>query len=224
MASWQGYGAGVPSPGWYHHLFTQPDRPVIRWLVAVAALLREEGQPVSSAHVIEAVRLAETLAVLRGRPLPGLAEVTEATRAVLCDGEELRVALVDRRMVVGERLGEVPPETPSVPLVADVAATQRRLRMRPSPLVSQLDLDLRREIDLDRSRLLHRLGLLGVAWGEPLRRPARPRHVLGVVAGGLAAAVRRRSDRGRRLRHDRTGGRHRQGGRAGRGGGRRCPR
>jgi Family of unknown function (DUF5682) len=68
----QGYGAGVASPGWYHHLFTAPDRIVERWLVAVAALLRDEDLPVSSAHVIEATRLAETLAVLRGRPAAGL--------------------------------------------------------------------------------------------------------------------------------------------------------
>jgi hypothetical protein len=167
LASWQGYGAGVTSPGWYHHLFTTPDRPVTRWLVAVAGLLREEGQAISSAHVIEAVRLAESLSGLRGRPLPGLAEVTEATRAVLCDGEDLRLALVHRKMVVGELLGSVPPETPSVPLVGDVTATQRRLKLKPSPLVAELKLDLRRDIDLDRSRLLHRLRLLGVAWGEP---------------------------------------------------------
>src|SRR5262245_45081459 len=168
LASWQGYGAGVTSPGWYHHLFTEPDRPVTRWLVAVATLLRGEGQPVSSAHVIEAVRLAETLAVLRGRPLAGLAEVSEATRAVLCDGDELRMSLVNRKMVVGERLGSVPDRTPSVPLVGDLAATQRRLRMTVASRTSELDLDLRRDIDLDRSRLLHRLGLLGIDWGSPM--------------------------------------------------------
>jgi hypothetical protein len=167
LASWQGYGAGVDSPGWYHHLFTAADRPVGRWLVDVAAMLRGEGQPVSSAHVIEAVRLAETLAVLRGRPLAGLAEVTDATRAALCDGDELRLALVHQRLVVGERLGGVPAETPSVPLAADLEATQRRLRMRPSALVTDLDLDLRRAIDLDRSRLLHRLRLLEIEWGTP---------------------------------------------------------
>jgi hypothetical protein len=167
LASWQGYGAGVDSPGWYHHLFTSPDRPVTRWLVKVAGVLRAEGLPVSSAHVIEAVRLAETLATLRRRPLAGLSELTDATRAVLCDGDDLRVALVDRKLVVGEQLGTVPEETPSVPLVADVAATQRSLRMKPSPLETELELDLRRDIDRNRSRLLHRLRLLGVPWGEP---------------------------------------------------------
>ncbi|HEX6499749.1 MAG TPA: DUF5682 family protein [Micromonosporaceae bacterium] len=167
LASWQGYGAGVSSPGWYHHLFTVPDRPVIRWFVDVAGVLRDEGLPVSSAHVIEAVRLAEALATMRCRPLAGLAEVREATRAVLCDGDELRMSLVDRRLVVGERLGTVPDDIPAAPLVRDVTATRRRLRLAPSALDSGLDLDLRKDVDRQRSHLLHRLRLLGVDWGSP---------------------------------------------------------
>jgi hypothetical protein len=167
LASWQGYGAGVRSPGWYHHLFTTPDRPVERWLVRVAAVLRAEDLPVSSAHVIEATRLAEALAALRGRPLPGLSEVTEATRSVLCEGAELRVELINRKVIVGERLGRVPDDTPAVPLARDVAALQRRLKLAPEALVRDLDLDLRKEFDLERSRLLHRLRLLGVSWGSP---------------------------------------------------------
>jgi hypothetical protein len=169
LASWQGYGAGVSSPGWYHHLFTAPDRVIERWLTAVAGVLRTEGLPISSAHIIEAVRLAETLATLRGRPLAGLAEVTEATRAVLCDGDELRVQLVNRKLVVGERLGEIPADMPGVPLAQDLASTQRSLRLPPSALARDLRLDLRRQIDSDRSRLLHRLRLLDVPWGEPMQ-------------------------------------------------------
>lgn len=166
LAWWTGYGAGVASPGWYNHLFTVDDRIVERWLVDVAQVLREDDLPVSSAHVIEATRLAETLAVLRGRPHAGLSEVTEATRAVLCDGDETRLELVQRKVVVGERLGEVPPETPAVPLVRDVAAAQRRLRFPPQALARDVDLDLRKPTDLGRSRLLHRLRLLGIEWGQ----------------------------------------------------------
>ena len=66
-----GYGAGIESPGWYHHLFTTPDHVVPRWLTKVAGRLREKDLPVSSAHVIEAVRLAEAVATMRGRPSPG---------------------------------------------------------------------------------------------------------------------------------------------------------
>ncbi|RCG29407.1 hypothetical protein DQ384_20335 [Sphaerisporangium album] len=167
LASWSGYGAGITSPGWYDHLFSAPDRPIERWLASAAAVLREEDLPVSSAHVIEAVRLAHSLAVVRGRPLAGLGEVTEAVRAVLCEGDELPVELIQRRMVVGERLGGVPDSTPMVPLQRDLRDRRRRLKLHPEALDRELDLDLRKPLDLDRSRLLHRLGLLGVAWGTP---------------------------------------------------------
>ncbi|GAA3089019.1 DUF5682 family protein [Streptosporangium carneum] len=167
LAAWSGYGAGVTSPGWYHHLFVAPDRPVERWLTSAAGVLREEDLPVSSAHVIEAVRLARSLAVLRGRPLAGLAEATEAVRAVLCEGDDLPVELVQRRMVVGERLGHVPDSTPMVPLQRHLREEQRRLKLKPEALDREHDLDLRKPLDLERSGLLHRLRLLGVDWGTP---------------------------------------------------------
>ncbi len=50
---------------------------------------------------------------------------------------------------------------------SDLAAQQRRLRLKPEALERALDLDLRKEIDLRRSRLLHRLRAIGVPWGEP---------------------------------------------------------
>jgi hypothetical protein len=57
---------------------------------------------------------------------------------------------------------------PAVPLARDLAAQQRSLRLKAEALERALDLDLRRDIDLARSRLLHRLRLLGIPWGEPL--------------------------------------------------------
>ncbi|WP_231640783.1 DUF5682 family protein [Nocardiopsis sp. NRRL B-16309] len=167
LAADSGYGAGVSSPGWYHHLFTAPDRPVHRWLTDAARLLREEGQAVSSSHVIEGVRLSETLSVLRGRPLAGLDEVSEALTSVLCEGETARAALVHRRMAIGERMGAVPPSTPMVPLQRDLAAAQKRMRLKPEPFDRDLDLDLRKESQRERGVLLHRLRVLGVQWGVP---------------------------------------------------------
>ncbi|WP_432134915.1 DUF5682 family protein [Streptomyces sp. bgisy154] len=162
-----GYGAGISSPGWYGHLFAAPDRPVERWLTRVAGLLREEGRTVSPAHVIEAVRLADTLAALRGRPLPGLGEATDAVRAVLCDGSDVPLDLVRDRLEVGDVLGEVPATAPAVPLQRDLDRLQRRLRLRPEARERELELDLRKETDAERGRLLHRLRLLGVEWGRP---------------------------------------------------------
>jgi hypothetical protein len=160
-----GYGAGIRSPGWYDHLFSCAGQPIERWLARAAAVLRDQGIPASSAHVIESVRLAEALAALRGRPLAGLEEVTDAARSVLCEGSDLLTALIQRRLVVGERLGAVPPATPMVPLQRDLQDQQRHLRLRPEPGSRDYDLDLRKPNDLARSRLLHQLALLEVPWG-----------------------------------------------------------
>ncbi|WAU85369.1 DUF5682 family protein [Streptomyces sp. Qhu-G9] len=161
-----GYGAGIDSPGWYGHLFAAADRPIERWMTKVAGLLRDEDRLVSSAHVIEAVRLADTLAAMRGRPLPGLTETTDAVRAVMCEGSDVPLALVHDRLVVGDVLGEVPAAAPAVPLQRDLARLQRRLRLKPEAQQRELELDLRKDTDGGRSRLLHRLRLLGVGWGE----------------------------------------------------------
>ncbi|HEY3111474.1 MAG TPA: DUF5682 family protein, partial [Chloroflexota bacterium] len=161
-----GYGAGVESPGWYDHLWRAPEAVTIGWLASVARLLRGEGIDASSAHVIEAVRLAEALAALRARPLPGLPELDEATLAVLCAGNDLPMRLIHEKLVVGERLGAVPDETPLVPLQVDLAREQRRLRLPPEASQRVRDLDLREPTDLARSHLLHRLSLLDVGWGQ----------------------------------------------------------
>ncbi|MFF4577651.1 DUF5682 family protein [Streptomyces sp. NPDC001373] len=162
-----GYGAGITSPGWYAHLFAARDRPVERWLTRVAGLLREEGRQVSSAHVIEAVRLAETLAAVRGRPVAGLAETLEAARAVMCDGSDVPLALIEDRLVVGDVLGEVPDAAPAVPLQRDLTRRQRSLRLKAEARERELELDLRKDTDAARSLLLHRLRMLGVDWGVP---------------------------------------------------------
>lgn len=173
LAQESGYGAGVTSPGWYAHLFSVTDEPIADWLTRVANTLRRQDLPVSTAHIIEGVRLAEALARLRGRPLPGLAEVTEATRAVLCEGNDLLVDLVTRDLVVGEVMGAVPEGTPTVPLESDLAAICRRLRFKREPVPSTKDLDLRKPTDAERSRLLHRLRLLRVPWGTPAESAVR---------------------------------------------------
>ncbi|MFI1222749.1 MULTISPECIES: DUF5682 family protein [unclassified Streptomyces] len=168
LARHSGYGAGIDSPGWYGHLFDVADRPIERWMTKVAGMLREEDRFVSTAHVIEAVRLAETLAALRGRPLAGLGETTDAVRAVMCEGSDVPLALVRERLIVGETLGEVPDTAPAVPLQRDLTRSQRTLRLKPEASERELDLDLRKETDAARSRLLHRLRLLDVGWGDPV--------------------------------------------------------
>lgn len=167
LAFASGYGAGVTSPGWYHHLYTAQDEPIARWMVRVARLLREEDLDASPASAVEAARAAHALASIRGRPLPGLPEVDDAALAVLCGGSELPLQMIARRLVVGEVLGAVPKGTPMVPLARDLADQQRTTRLKPQASVDARELDLRKPLDLQRSRLLHRLMLLGIPWGAP---------------------------------------------------------
>jgi hypothetical protein len=164
-----GYGAGIQSPGWYEHLWTVEDAVVERWLTRVARLLRAEDLDASSAHVIEAVRLAEALAALRDRPLPGLPELTEAIQTVMCFGSTLPLRLIHEKLIVGERLGAVPATTPMVPLQQDLQREQKRLRFPAEATEKPHDFDLRQPTDRDRSLLLHRLGLLGIPWGKAER-------------------------------------------------------
>lgn len=165
LTFWSGYGAGIESPGYYHHLWAVPENLSASWMARVAQLLREQDMDASSASVIEAVRLAEALAAMRGRPVPGLPELNDATRAVLCFGNDTPLQLIGEKLIVGEMLGEVPEDTPSLPLQQDLQRTQKRLRLAPEATERVLDLDLRKPGDLERSHLLHRLKLLGIPWG-----------------------------------------------------------
>ncbi|HET8843572.1 MAG TPA: DUF5682 family protein [Ktedonobacteraceae bacterium] len=168
-----GYGAGVNSPGWYEHIWTAPDMAMIRWITQAAQLLRSEGLDASSASVIEAVRLGDALAAMRGLPMPGLAELQEAIMTVLCHGNMEPMELIRQRLEIGDLLGEVPSATPAVPLQRDLENKQKRLRFKPTTAIENLDLDLRKEGDRARSQLLHQLRLLGVDWGKPQRGSRR---------------------------------------------------
>jgi hypothetical protein len=128
--------------------------------------LRSEDLDASPANVVEAVRVAETLAAVRDLPAPGLEELREAALATLCSGETEKLDLIRDKLEIGERLGEVPAETPTVPLQRDLERLQKRLRLKPSAEERHLDLDLREESGRARSELLHRLCLISIDWGE----------------------------------------------------------
>ena len=169
LAMRSGYGAGVTSPGWYRLLWEQPEQATMRWLGTVAALLREQDLDVSSAHVIEAVRLAEALAALRGLPRPGLSELRESIVTLYLGGFDDALALVRDALEIGDLLGSVPEGTPTVPLQQDVEAKQRRLRLKPQADEQDKRFDLRKDNDRLKSQLLWQLRILGVRWGEPQR-------------------------------------------------------
>ena len=173
-----GYGAGVISPAWYQLLFHQPHDVVIRWMSKVARLFRKEGMDSSSAHIIEAVRLAETLATLRGLSLPGIEEMREAAVSVFCQGYESQMDLIEQKLIIGDVMGKVPPEIPVIPLQQDLdrqikSTRLSKYRNSTESLWLKADaknprggIDLRKAVDRDKSYLLHRLNILKIHWGK----------------------------------------------------------
>jgi len=161
-----GYGAGIHSPGWYQLVWEATEDAPTRWIATAARLLREKDLAASSASIIEAKRLSDALAAMRHLRSPGLAELNESILSVFCQGDVSPMRLIHRRLEIGDELGQVPAETPTVPLAQDLAALQKSLRFKPSTESKLLDLDLRKENDLAKSHLLHRLAVLDVPWGD----------------------------------------------------------
>ena len=170
LAYASGYGAGVISPAWYELMWQKRSALGAEWLTRAARLLRAEDIPASSAHVIEACRLADALAAVRDRPIPGLSEYQEAAVAVLGAGDETNLRLINRRWHFDARLGRVPEDFPAAPLQRDLAVLQKRLRLPASVEEKTLDLDLRETLDRERSHLLRRLRILGIEWAKPASR------------------------------------------------------
>lgn len=171
LASRSGYGAGVQAPMWYQHLWQNRNQPdwLERWLTQTARALRENGHTVSTASVIEAARLCQSLAAVRERPAAGIEEVRDAVVACLCDGDSIRWQQLENTLLLGSEVGSIPAEAPLAPLLEDLQTQQRKCKLKPEALPRELALDLRSESGLARSTLLHRLNILDVPWGKASR-------------------------------------------------------
>ena len=140
-------------------------------MIAVAHLLRAEDLEASAAHVMEGVRLAESLATLRQRNVAGIEELEEAATAVFCEGRKTQLELIRNKLIIGDKIGDVPDHIPQVPLQQDLEKmikTARLSKERKSLTSVERKLDLRKETNLIASQLLHRLLLLNIKWGKEM--------------------------------------------------------
>ena len=179
LARQSGYAAGVVSPAWYELLYDKPEEVVIQWMSKVAALLRKEDLDASSAHVIEAVRLATSLATIRLLAVPGINELSEAAISIFCAGNPARLELIQKILIVGDRMGEVPSTIPVIPLQQDLMKCIKSARLTKDQRAFEKvekSLDLRTPSNLAASHLLHRLNILEIPWGQALEASA---HRLG---------------------------------------------
>jgi hypothetical protein len=168
LAFGHGYGAGVAAPGWSKHLWQMRGRAdgASVWLARIARILRGKGHMISTASLIEAERLALTLAAIRNRPNAGFEELRDAAVSALFGGDAIQWQVIEAELLLGSDVGEIPPDVPLAPLIEDLQRCQKEARLKPEALERELAVDLRSESGLYRSTLLHRLNVLGVPWGR----------------------------------------------------------
>lgn len=173
LAFQSGYRAGLVSPAYYELLFDDRAATVQHWMARVAGLLREEGIDASAAQAVDASRLAQTLASLRQLPIAGIEEMKEAALSVFCQGSSAPMELIEQRLVIGQKVGQVPGDIPQIPLQEDLENRIKSARLKKyykTGYADDKELDLRKATHLDASHLLHQLRLLNVPWGRVLEQ------------------------------------------------------
>jgi hypothetical protein len=196
-----GYESGMPSPEFYQRVWDLgADAAGEEMLFRAITHLREKKQRVSSADAIAALTLARGLSTLRGHAslarvdvLDGLAAavVKEALdaplpwnrRGTLVRGTDRMLA----EMVIafsGTRVGKLARNTPRPPLLADVMVELDRVGVVLGPLLwdfagpktSKVKASLNDPAGLARSRVLHRIRVLGVPGFSLTRAPSLARN------------------------------------------------
>ncbi|WP_324254102.1 DUF5682 family protein [Paenibacillus sp. 1001270B_150601_E10] len=183
LSSRSGYGAGNNAPHYYELMWQQMRNGTLRelpehYLAAVARWLRELGTHRSTAEVIEAVRLAQSLAALHEGSAPTLRDLRDAAVTLLGHGELGVVAEALARVDVGTAIGSLAEGVSQTPIQDDLNRQLKQLKLEKykTTVASDLALDLRenrrvkteeaRFLDLNRSTLFHRLELLGITFSK----------------------------------------------------------
>ena len=177
LSSRSGYGAGNKAPAYYRLIWEgfrcgNEQFAGQHYLAGIAGMMREAGTPASSAQVIEAVRLADALAKMRGSRIPVLRDLRDA--AVTCLGEgrfsEINLAVAD--IEIGRNIGNLPEGVSRTSIQEDFYRQLKEWKLEKYKKITaeQLRLDLRENrkvsseksafLDLNRSFFLHRLRVL----------------------------------------------------------------
>ena len=136
-----GYGAGLPQPGYYDYLWRRvnagsgelPWRETALDLISeFAEHLRAEALSISVPAQVEIVRVAEGLASMRGRDGAGRHDLIDAVRTALVKEEVGGREIWTERLLEflrGTAIGDVPASAGSPPIVEDARRRARQNRI-----------------------------------------------------------------------------------------------
>ncbi len=196
LSSQSGYGAGNKAPAYFQALYDEAKQNgstagMGKWLLTeLAGRLRKAGMVRSTADVIEAVRLANGVAVLRDSHSPTLGDYESAAAACLGHGEPEIIERFLRDMIVGDAIGAVPPGVLRTSIQDDFQTTIKDLRLeeylkdkeqliKGATYKDWLDLRENKSVqskdaafrDRNRSIFLHRLVALGIPFATDKTTP-----------------------------------------------------
>lgn len=180
MDALNGYGAGLPQPGYYDYLWQQaegangtPDwrQSAVNITSDFTAYMRKQGELISLPAQVEMVRIAEQLSLMRGRPGALRHDLIDGARAALIKGEAARHDIWTERLLSylrGVKLGDVPASAGSPPLVEDARNLAKTMRMDVSDSARRnRKLDIRRKPQhLRASQYFHAMKLLDTGFAE----------------------------------------------------------
>ena len=179
LDSFTGYEAGMPSPEYHDAVWTGgAEKAAEAMMTAVARRLRQKRQVVSSADLVAARATAEALRRLRGHLTTARTDLLDGLASALVK-DALDVPLpwtyrgrlrprTDPVLVEvmaafsGERVGRLAPGTPLPALLADARAELETHGLSPAADPRLIELRLADDDERAKSRVLHRLRVLGV--------------------------------------------------------------
>jgi hypothetical protein len=170
-----GYASGMPSPEFYQRLWEGRDPGEV--MVELGRLLREKNSGTSVSDEIVALNQAKRLAALRGHARMSREDLLDGIRSAFVKGTEdiegVMVLASARKLLAGERVGDVPPEAGQPPIVDDFRRTAARLRVDLDRVdTKEVALDLYRKVShREISRFFHRLRFLEVGFADWVKGP-----------------------------------------------------
>lgn len=164
-----GYSAGIVSPIWHEALFKNPKMAASSFLVHAIHQMRHEGAEISPAAAIEAERLANMLALIREIPYPGIDELLESCLTVFNIGNSSSLDSIKEKILCGSIQGTVDLGDESLPFIRIFKSILKRLRLNrfwKEDGPSILELDLRKDKQLEISRFLNYTQLFHLNWAH----------------------------------------------------------
>lgn len=183
LSTRSGYGAGNKAPAYYELIWeglkcAEPLYAANAYLTKIAAFQRTNGFAASSAQVIEALRLAGSLAKMRGGELPVLRDLRDAAETCIGEGSFAAISTAVADTEIGTRIGELPEGVSRTSIQDDFYRLLSELKLDKYRTITaqELKLDLRENrraatersafLDLNRSFFLHKLRVLDIGFAE----------------------------------------------------------